>query len=113
MTYRDYYLKYCKQLNNCTSKNEVRQHNAAMKKLGIAFRQLKTESEKSFLLDLLHNEDERTRLLVAAHCLGLNVYTSEATKVLEKLSKADNGSIVSFEAQATLDVWKEQGFLDF
>ncbi len=84
-----------------------------MKKLAKLFRLLKEETEKEFLLELLQNENKQTRALVAAHCLGLGTYVSEAKKVLILLANDKNDSFISFEAQATLDVWKQQGYLDF
>lgn len=84
-----------------------------MKQLRILYYQVEEIEDKSFLLELLSDECERTKVLVAAHCLGLNVYTSEAKKVLSSIAKNKANSIVAFEAQATLDVWKQQGYLKF
>ncbi len=69
--------------------------------------------DKSFLLELLSNENDRTKALVATHCLGYGVYVSEAKKVLSSLAKSKANPILAFEAQATLDVWKQQGYLKF
>ena len=84
-----------------------------MKQLGKLFHQIEGESDKSFLLDLLSTENDHIKVLVAAHCLGLGVYISEAKKVLSSLAKSDANPILAFEAKATLDVWKKQGFLNF
>ena len=111
--YKTQYLLYCTELNTCSTKEDAKKHNAAMKKLGRLFRQLKTETERSFLLELLQNENAQTRALVAAHCLGLGVYILESEKVLLFLSKNKNNPYLAFEAQSTLDVWKQQGYLDF
>ena len=111
--YMKEYLAYCSKLNDCTTKEEVRIHNSAMKKLGKLFKKIKDEPDKSFLVDLLENSDERTRLLAAAHCLGLQVYVPKAKRVLSVLSKHKENPSIAFEAQATLDVWKQQGYLDF
>lgn len=111
--YKAKYLLYCKDLNYCHTKEEVKKHNSAMKKLGKLFQQLKGETEREFLLELLHNEDNQTRVLVAAHCLGLEVYVSEAKKVLSVLAKSKTDPYLAFEAQSILDVWKRQGYLKF
>jgi len=84
-----------------------------MKQLGKLFYQIKGELDKSFLLELLTTENDRTKALVAAHCLGFGVYVSEAKKVLSSLVKSKANPILAFEAQATLDVWKQQGYLKF
>lgn len=113
--YKAQYLLFCKDLNNCTTKDEVKHHNAAMKKLGKLFQQLKTEPQinKTFLLELLKYDNDQVSSLVAAHCLGLGVYIPEAKKVLSALAKNKANPVLAFEAQATLDVWKQQGYLDF
>ena len=38
---------------------------------------------------------------------------SEAKKVLSSLAKNNANPILAFEAQATLDIWKQQGYLKF
>lgn len=111
--YKKLYLLHCADLNDCTTKEDVRRHNAAMKHLSKLFYQIECEPDKSFLLELLLNENDRTKILVAAHCLGLDVYVSEAKKVLSALAKNKVNPILAFEAQATLDVWKQQGYLKF
>lgn len=111
--YKDLYLLHCANLSDCTTKEDVKRHNAAMKQLGKLFYQIQGEPDKSFLLELLLNENDRTKALVAAHCLGYGVYVSEAKKVLSSLTKSKTNPILAFEAQATLDVWKQQGYLKF
>ena len=110
---KELYLLHCANLNDCTTKKDVKLHNAAMKQLGKLFYQIEGEQDKSFLLELLTTGNDHTKALVAAHCLGFGVYVSEAKKVLSSLAKSTANPIVAFEAQATLDVWKQQGFLKF
>ena len=111
--YKGLYLLHCANLNDCTTKKDVKRHNAAMKKLGELFHLLEAETERSFLLELLQSEDKQTRALVAAHCLGLGTYISESKKVLMLLAKDKEDPFLAFEAQSTLDVWKKQGYLNF
>lgn len=111
--YKEQYLLHCVNLNDCTNKEDVKRHNAAMKQLGKLFHQIESEEDKSFLVELLQNEDDRTKSLVAAHCLGFGVYVLEAEKVLSTLAKSKVNPILAFEAQATLDIWKQQGYLKF
>lgn len=68
---------YCAGLNDCTTKEEAKRHNAAMKQLSRLFYQIEGESNKSFLLELLTIGNDRTKALVAAHCLEFSVYVSE------------------------------------
>ena len=111
--YKELYLLYCEDLTDCTTKEEVKRNNAAMKKLSKLYHQIEGESDKSFLLELLTTEDDRTRALVAAHCLGLGVYVSKAKRVLSSLARRKANPILAFEAKATLYVWKKQGYLKF
>ena len=64
--YKALYLLYCADLNDCTAKEDVKRHNAAMKQLGKLFYHIQGEQDKSFLLELLSNENDRTKALVAA-----------------------------------------------
>lgn len=111
--YKEQYILYCADLNKGYSKKDVREHNVAMKKLGELFYKIKNDPDKTFLMELLQVDDKRVASLVAAHCLGLGVYIPEAKKVLSTLAKDKTNPILAFEAQATLDVWKQQGYLKF
>ncbi len=111
--YKDQYLFLCGQLSDCATKQEVKKHNAAMKELSRLFYQVRELEDKSFLLELLGNENERTQSLIAAHCLGLKVYIPEAKKTLAAIAKKSENPIIAFGAQSTLDVWRKQGYLLF
>ncbi len=58
--YKELYLLHCANLSDCTTKEDVKRHNAAMKQLGKLFYQIQDELDKSFLLELLSNENDRT-----------------------------------------------------
>ena len=111
--YKALYLLYCADVNDCAAKEDVKRHNAAMNQLGKLFHQIEGEPDKSFLLELLTAGNDRTKVLVAAHCLGFGVYIPKAKKVLLTLAKSKAEPILAFEAQTTLDVWKKQGYLSF
>lgn len=42
--YKELYLLHCANLSDCTTKEDVKRHNAAMKQLGICFRSKKVLS---------------------------------------------------------------------
>ena len=111
--YKELYLLYSADLYNGYTKEDVKRHNAAMKKLGKLFYMLEAEQDRSFLLELLQNEREHTRTLVAAHCLGLGVYVSEAKKVLSDLAKNKDDLVVAYGAKNILEVWEKEGYLKF
>ena len=46
-----------------------------------------------------------------AHCLSLRICVDEAEKVLEKAAEDKNNGIFSFNAEMTLKVWRENGYL--
>lgn len=111
--YEDEYKYYCSFLNKGFSKSSVRKHNMAMKKLGEMFYKIKDEPQKDFLLRLLHSDDKEVVSMVASHCLGLGVYLYEAQNALLDIAHDKNNPLLAFEAEATLEVWKKQGYLDF
>lgn len=51
--YKELYLLHGANLSDCTTKEDVKRHNAAMKQLGKLFYQIQDELDKSFLLELL------------------------------------------------------------
>lgn len=59
--YKELYFLHCANLSDCTTKEDVKRHNAAMKQLGKLFYQIQDELDKSFLLELLSNENDRTK----------------------------------------------------
>ena len=111
--YKAGYILHCSSLRNGYTKRDVKKHNVAMKELAQLFHQAKKEQDKSFYLELLHSESTQVRLIAAAHCLGLSEYIGEAKKVLRAIAKDKTNPEFAFEAQATLDVWTEQGYLKF
>lgn len=107
------YEELCEQLTDATNKEEVKQHNRAMKKLAELFYEVEKLEDKSFLKELLTHENPRTRTLVASHCLGLGVYIKEAKNTLKRNSKIKNNPTVAFNAKMTLDIYIKQGYLKF
>ena len=62
------------------------------------------------LASLFENESVKVRICAAAHCLALGAFEEQAVDILEKISKL-NIRVFSLEAEMTLKVWREQGFL--
>ena len=107
------YRELCLDLNEGVSKEDIRKHNSAMKKLSKLFYQLKNQEDKKFVLELLYDDNIQIASLVASHCLGWKVYDREAIKVLKSISKNKSNSVVAFNAKMTLEVYNSQGYLDF
>ena len=108
----DYY-KYCAELNTGYTRTAVQKHNKAMRKLSRLFHEAELKEDRVFYLELLNSPDATVRLIAAAHCIGLGVYISEAETVLKKIARNGEQTKLAFDAQATLDVWKQQGYLTF
>lgn len=113
MNYLQRYRELCAELTDATNKEEVKQHNKAMKKLAKLFYEVEKQEDKSFFMELLKEEEPRTTTLVAAHCLGLGVYIKEAENILRRNSKIKDNPVVAFNAETTLEVYKSQGYLKF
>lgn len=105
--YKNEYLKLCEDINVGFTKEDIARHNIAMGKLEKILCKVKEEKDKRFLLDLLESDKEKVRGLIASHCLRLGVYTKEAKKVLRKITISKSDPILSFNAQATLELWKK------
>lgn len=70
------------------------------------------ELAKETLPTLFDNENVVTRTKAAAHCLTLKICVHEAEKIIEKAVEDDKNGIFGFNAQMTLKVWREQGYLE-
>ena len=60
---------------------------------------------------LFDNENVVTRTKAAAHCLALKIHIDKAEKILKDAANDEQNGIFGFNAQMTLKVWHEQGFL--
>jgi len=63
------------------------------------------------LQELFHNENVITKAKAAAHCLSLAICVKEAIKVLENIAGDKKNGIFGFNAEMTLKVYREQGYL--
>lgn len=106
------YRKFCSQLNEGTSKKDIKRHNLAMKRLSELYYEIEVQEDKTFVLELLYEKNIKISFLVATHCLGWGVYIKEAKNVLKKISKSKENPEIAFDAKMTLEIYKEQGFLN-
>lgn len=84
------YKSLCRKLWQGTSKFDVLKHNRAMDAIFKLNEDIKNMPDKSFMLDLMYDSDPKVRLSAAVNCLKTTIYISEATEVLEELSKIDS-----------------------
>lgn len=75
---------------------------------------IKDSENKGEILDpLMASEEPAVALTGAAYALSLGYRIGEAEDIILQISKKKDLGIVSFNAEMTLKVWKEQGFLKF
>lgn len=60
---------------------------------------------------LIVKENVVLKTKMAAYCLALGYKVEEAVTVLEKVSSDSSNGIFGFNAQMTLKVWRENGYL--
>lgn len=107
-------VSLCEQLDNYT-KVGVKKHNIAMDNLAAIYHELEKNKDYSseLYLSLMKNSDYRVQYIAAAHCLGMNINISIAQKTLGQIAKNNPDPLVRHNADMTLEVWKEQGYLNF
>ena len=60
---------------------------------------------------LFENENAEVRTMAAAHCLALEIHIQKAEETLEAAANDKSTGIFGFNAEMTLKVWREQGYL--
>lgn len=73
------------------------------------------ENNREFAMDcineLMQNENVVIRTEMAAYCLALRENIDIAEKMLLDISSKKENGIFGFNAEKTLEVWREQGYL--
>ena len=112
--YKKRYLELCSLLDEY-SKSGVKRHNKAMKELTKLYYEIGNDQALAVELysELMDCDDERVRSIAASHSLGMNINLDKAQKTLVDISQKSNKSIARFNAEMTLKVWKQQGYLKF
>lgn len=71
------------------------------------------ETAKIFYKNLRNNSEPNVKLWASAHSLALGLDIAVAENILDVLSKNENIGILRINAEMTLKVWKEDGYLKF
>ena len=100
-------------LRETTLSGDYKKGNKEGKKLVQVFKILETDLDlaEQTLPELLSNENVVTRTNAAVDCLSLNINIEKAVDVLEQASSDERNGIFGFNAEMTLKVWREQGYL--
>ena len=95
------------------SVREYKKNNREMDKICRLFKMLEKDLEfaKVVYKELLSYDCAVTRINAAAECLSLRIYVEEALWVLAEIAKSPKKDMRCFNAEMTLRVWREQGYL--
>jgi len=106
------YLDSLKIIEKSNLEGEYKIGNKEGKKIIKLFKGLEQNHEQALevLSQLITNESVKVRICAAAHCLSLNILLNQAIKTLEEIASLKI-RIFSFEAEMTLKVYREQGYL--
>lgn len=109
----DQYISSCKIMYDATLSGDYKTNNAEGKQIIKAFKLLEKDLQfaEECLETLLENDNVVVKTKAAAHCLALNIKINNAIRVLELAAVDKKNGIFGFNAQMTLDVWREQGYL--
>ena len=107
------YISSCKIMYDATLSGDYKKNNAERKQIISAFKLLEKDLQfaEECLVTLLENDNVVVRTKAAAHCLALNIKINEAIRVLVSAATDEKSGIFGFNAQMTLAVWREQGYL--
>lgn len=88
-------------------------NNKEGKQLTKIFRYFENDIEfaRECIKDMLDSENVVVRTDAAAYCLALNENIDIAERVLSEISNNEANGIFGFNAKMTLEVWKQQGYL--
>jgi hypothetical protein len=107
------YVKTCDILSETTLEGDYKRGNKEGEKVVDIFKILENNIElANITLPLLfNNENVSTRSKAAAHCIALNIRVNEAEAVLEEIARDEGNGIFGFNAEMTLKVWRDRGYL--
>lgn len=107
------YIESGNVMYKATLEGDYKTNNKEGKKITQVFKYLEKNLELAAdtLPLLFDNENVVIRTKAAAHCLALKIHIDQAKKILEDAANDDKNGIFGFNAQMTLKVWHEQGFL--
>jgi hypothetical protein len=108
------YIAICETIKETTLSRNYRKGNREVDKAIKLFKILENDIElaKQTLLPLLLEENAVARIKSAAHCFALNICIEQAEKVLQEIACDEEAyGIFAFEAEMTLRVWRDQGYL--
>lgn len=107
------YLESAEITKNALMSGDYKKCNKEGAKLLKCFKQFEVDKDYGFncIDSLLLCENEIVRTDAATYCLALNYRVEDAEKILQEIASDKSNGIFGFNAEMTLKVWKEQGYL--
>lgn len=98
-----------------TLNGDYKTGNKAVKKVTKIYKLMEQDNQLAIqMLDVLFKDNHiNVRIWAAAHALGLKIKISEAIAILEEISNKEEGGILEFNAEMSLKIYKERGYLKF
>ena len=105
--------KSCRIIYDCTLSGEYKMTNKEAKRLISLFKKFEKEPELAHkcIDKLLSSNNVVARTKAAAYCLALDYKIDVAVNVLYEISQNVDNGIFGFNADMTLKVWKQQGYI--
>ena len=103
-----------KIIYQATLNGDYKANNREAKKLIKIFKIFEQDRELAWacISKMFKSENVVVRTEAAAYCLALNMNTDMAQEVLIQIRDNRENGIFGLNAEMTLDVWNEQGYLD-
>lgn len=107
------FVESCFLKGNAILEGDYKTHNREMNKIIRVFKRFEKDKELAevCLKTLLEYGHPFVQISAAAQCLALGMFIKEAEAALDKIGKEEN-NIIGFNAEMTLQVWKEKGKLE-
>jgi hypothetical protein len=107
------YIETCEILKETTLSGNYKTGNKDGNNIIKIIKVLENDIElaNSTLPQLFSSENVVAKSKAAAHCISLNIRVNEAEKALHEVAKDETNGVFAFNAQMTLKVWHEQGYL--
>ncbi len=109
----DQYIKSGHVCYEATLKGDYRRNNREYRTIINVFKYLEHNlplAEETLPL-LFKDENVVVKTKAAAHCLALKIHIPQAEQVLKDVANDSSTGIFGFNAEMTLKVWHEQGYL--
>lgn len=107
------YEESCRIMYEATEIGDYKTNNKEGKKLIKIFKYFENNREFAMecINEMLCHEHVLVRTKAAAYCLALKENVEAGERVLEEISQEKSFGIYRFNAEMTLKVWREQGYL--